>query len=150
MNAADDLYRELILDHNRSPRNFRVPAEATHRARGLNPFCGDEYDVGLIVDAGGAIREAGFCGQGCAISKASASLMTEALRGQSATRAEELFVAFQALVTGRYDADRDPARLGALTAFRSVWQYPSRVKCASLCWHAAHSALARGENVSTE
>jgi len=127
-----------------------VLASPTHYARGLNPFCGDEYEVGFAVDAAGIIREAAFQGHGCAISKASASLMTEALTGQSAARAAELFAAFQALVTGKYDAAADPARLGRLNVFKGVWQYPSRVKCAALCWHAARSALERGTDVSTE
>jgi nitrogen fixation protein NifU and related proteins len=150
MSASEDLYREMILDHNRSPKNFRTLAAPTHRGRGLNPFCGDEYEVGFTVDAGGLIREATFQGHGCAISKASASLITEALTGQSTARATELFEAFQALVTGRYDTVADPARLGRLNVFKGVWQYPSRVKCAALCWHAMRSALARGADVSTE
>lgn len=151
MNVSDELYQQVILDHNRSPRNFVRLAAATHRARGLNPFCGDEYEVELEVDGEGRVRAVGFQGHGCAISKASASMMTQALAGQPVDRARKLVEAFQALVTGHYDPAKDPDGLGKLTVFKGVWQFPSRVKCAALCWHAARSALAgQGGDVSTE
>jgi nitrogen fixation protein NifU and related proteins len=148
--SLEDLYQQMILDHNRAPRNFRPMDAPTHRARGYNPFCGDEYEVFFKVDETGTIRDAAFQGHGCAISKAAASLMTEELRGKSVALARELFDAFQALVTGHQDVGADPSRIGKLGVFKGVSQYPSRVKCAALCCHAARAALEGGSEVSTE
>ena len=137
----EDLYQQMILDHNRSPRNFRPMDAPTHRARGYNPFCGDEYEIFLQVDDAGTIRDAAFQGHGCAISKAAASLMTDELRGKTVAGARELFDAFQLVVTGHHNTLPDPARIGKLGVFKGVSQYPSRIKCAVLCCHAARSAL---------
>jgi nitrogen fixation protein NifU and related proteins len=147
---GDELYQQVILDHNRSPRNFRKPEVSTHHAKGLNPFCGDEYDVFLTVDGAGCIVDVAFQGHGCAISKASASMMTQELRGKPVARARELIDAFQELLTGRHNSEKEPFNLGKLTVFQGVWQYPSRVKCAALCWHAVRSALDGATEASTE
>lgn len=148
--SLEDLYQQMILDHNRTPRNFRPMDAATHRARGYNPFCGDEYEIFLQVDEAGTITDASFQGHGCAISKAASSLLTEELRGKTVARAREVFDAFQTLVTGRYDTSADPAHIGKLGVFKGVSQYPSRVKCAALCCHAARTALEGGGEISTE
>jgi len=155
--GLQELYGEVILDHNRRPRNFgRLPG-ANHSAAGHNPLCGDRVTVYLRVD-GGRIDEISFEGVGCAISTASASMMTEALRGKSLAEARQLFERFHALVTGgpAADAAATAARedteasaggagapdLGKLAAFAGVGEFPMRVKCATLAWHALQSALA--------
>lgn len=143
-----DLYRDVIVDHNRNPRNFRkIPPPCGH-AEGLNPLCGDKLQVYLRVGADDRIEDVAFEGSGCAISVASASLMTEALRGMKRAEAETLFERIQGMLTGREEPDT--AALGKLAALAGVREYPSRVKCASLCWHTAHSALDEGDIVSTE
>jgi nitrogen fixation protein NifU and related proteins len=143
-----DLYRDVIIDHNRNPRNFRkIPPPCRH-AEGLNPLCGDKLQVYLKVDAEDVIEDVAFEGSGCAISVASASLMTEALRGKSRGTAEELFERIHGMLTGREEADI--AAIGKLAALAGVRAYPTRVKCASLCWHTVHSALHEGGIVSTE
>jgi nitrogen fixation protein NifU and related proteins len=143
-----DLYRDVIIDHNRNPRNFRkIPPPCRH-AEGLNPLCGDKLQVYLKVDAEDVIEDVAFEGSGCAISVASASLMTEALRGKSRVTAEELFERIHGMLTGREEADI--AAIGKLAALAGVRGYPTRVKCASLCWHTVHSALHEGGIVSTE
>lgn len=134
-----DLYRDVIVDHNRSPRNFGVLAGAAHKAEGFNPLCGDTLTVYLDLD-GERIREARFEGQGCAISVASASLMTEQLKGLSQTEARELFSNIHTMLTAD-EAPADIAGLGKLAALQGVRAFPSRVKCASLCWHTAMAAL---------
>ena len=149
--GLQELYGEVILDHNRRPRNFgRLPG-ASHSAVGHNPLCGDRVTVDLRV-AEGRIEEIGFEGVGCAISTASASMMTEALRGKSLAEARQLFESFHALVTraptagaaddAAGDADGGAAELGKLAAFAGVGEFPMRVKCATLAWHAVQSALA--------
>lgn len=144
MNISDELYQQTILEYNREPRNFRTLENATHVAHGLNPLCGDDYHVYLRVE-NGVIEEAAFDGHGCAISKASASMMTLELIGKSVAEAEELFGKFHELLTGNEAVD-----IGKLNVFSGVWKYPERVKCASLAWHAMESAL-HGENkTSTE
>jgi len=152
--GLQDLYGEVILDHNRRPRNFgRLPG-ASHSAVGYNPLCGDRVEVYLRVEEG-RIEEIAFEGVGCAISTASASMMTEALRGKSLEEARRLFERFHALVTGapagggstRAGADAAGGAaldLGKLAAFAGVGEYPMRVKCATLAWHALQSALAAG------
>ena len=139
----DELYQSIILDHNRRPQNFRVMTDATGHADGVNPMCGDQLSVWLKVD-GDHITDASFQGSGCAISKASASLMTQAVKGKTRAEAEGLFESFHALVTGR----ADEKSLGALDALSGVSRFPLRVKCASLAWHAMKSALG-GQSVTT-
>ena len=138
--GLSDLYQSLILEHNAKPRNFHAMADADRTADGRNPLCGDELTVWLRMD-GDVIADASFIGKGCAISKASASLMTVAVQGKTKAEVEVLFDRFHEMVTGKaIPADRDP-QLGRLAAFAGVSRYPVRVKCASLSWHAMRSAL---------
>ena len=137
----EELYQSIILDHNRRPQNFRVMPDATAHADGLNPMCGDQLTVWLRMD-GDQVTDASFQGTGCAISKASASLMTQAVRGRTRAEAEQLFERFHALVTGQGGAEG----LGALKALAGVSRFPLRVKCASLAWHAMKTALGRASN----
>lgn len=140
--GLQDLYGEVILDHNRRPRNFgRLPG-ASHSAVGYNPLCGDRVEVFLRVEQG-RIEDIAFEGVGCAISTASASMMTEALRGKSLEETRRLFETFHALVTGA-PAGGGTLELGKLAAFAGVGEYPMRVKCATLAWHALQSALQSG------
>jgi nitrogen fixation protein NifU and related proteins len=144
------LYQSLILDHNRRPRNFRELADADRRIEGRNPLCGDQLTVWVKM-SGDRIEEASFMGSGCAISKASASMMTAAITGKTRSEASELFDRFHDLVTGHATANLDDPALGQLAAFSGVSRFPLRVKCASLAWHALKAAL-EGEQgaVSTE
>lgn len=144
MNITDDLYQQTILEYNRTPRNFMTMEHPTHYARGLNPLCGDDYTVYLRVNGQGVVEEATFSGHGCAVSKASASLMTQELKGKTVDEAHRLFCDFQALATGTDHS------LGKLNVFSGVWKYPERVKCAILAWHAMDSALSGELTVSTE
>jgi nitrogen fixation NifU-like protein len=139
MSDLRELYQEVVLDHSRSPRNFRVLADATGEADGTNPLCGDKVHVYVALE-GDRVREVSFTGDGCAISKASASLMTQALRGKSRAEAEALFEGFHRLVMGEPALD-DTERLGKLTVFAGVSEFPVRVKCASLAWHTFKAAL---------
>lgn len=141
MTELRDLYQDLILDHGRSPRNFRVLADANRKAEGFNPLCGDRLTLYLLVDDAGSVRDASFQGSGCAISKASASLMSAAVKGKTVAQVEELFRRFHALVTGEPGGDAKPESLGKLAAFAGVREFPTRVKCASLPWHTLHAAL---------
>ncbi|HEY4705644.1 MAG TPA: SUF system NifU family Fe-S cluster assembly protein [Thermoplasmata archaeon] len=134
-----ELYQEVILDHSRSPRNFHKMEDATRTAVGNNPLCGDRMTLYLRLD-GDRIADASFEGQGCAISKASTSLMTAAIKGMSVSEAETLFGKFHDMVTGDPKADPDPA-LGRLSVFAGVAEFPARVKCASLPWHTLRAAL---------
>jgi nitrogen fixation NifU-like protein len=144
----EELYQQIIIEHNRSPRNFRRLEDANRTADGDNPLCGDRITLYLRLD-GDTVADIGFQGKGCAISQASASLMTGAVKGRSVAEAEALFRAFHDMVTG--GAAAAPARLGKLAAFAGVRQFPSRVKCANLSWHTLHAALtAAAEPVSTE
>jgi nitrogen fixation NifU-like protein len=135
-----DLYQEVILDHNKRPRNFRVMADANHRADGHNPLCGDRVTV-FVRLAGDRIEDVSFQGAGCAISKASASLMTDSVKGQSLGDVEALFQDFQLMVTTPPDTAIETDGLGKLAVFAGVREFPSRVKCASLAWHALRAAL---------
>lgn len=145
-----ELYQQIILDHNKHPRNFRAVEGANRTARGDNPLCGDKITVALRLEDD-LIRDIGFQGSGCAISKASASLMTAAVLGKTVRDAEALFHAFHGMVTGGVDAPADPGTLGKLAAFGGVRSFPARVKCANLAWHTLHAALAAAtEPVSTE
>jgi nitrogen fixation NifU-like protein len=146
----EELYQQTILEHNRNPRNFRKFEGATHLAEGYNPLCGDHLWVYVKVNANGVIEDASFEGSGCAISKASASMMTVALKGKSIDEAKVLFEEFRQLVIGELKPDEHPNHLGKLTVFSGIWQYPARVKCASLSWHTMHGALEKTKTVSTE
>jgi len=137
-----DLYQELILDHNRRPRNYGVLADATHSARGHNPLCGDKLALYLHLD-GDRITGVSFEGSGCAISKASASLMTEAVRGKTRGEAAAIFDRFHAMITAPMDQAVDLESAGKLAVFAGVREFPMRVKCASLAWHTLQAALAR-------
>jgi nitrogen fixation protein NifU and related proteins len=145
----NELYQEVILDHNKRPRNFRALEGANRRAEGFNPLCGDRLTLFLQVDEG-VIRDVAFQGSGCAISKASASLMTEALKGKSIAEAEALFERFHRMVTAPPDAPVEP--LGKLSVLAGVREFPVRVKCASLAWHTMKAAVKQDkpEVVSTE
>lgn len=139
MASLPELYQNVILEHNRSPRNYRAMADADRHAEGTNPMCGDSFTVWLKLD-GDVIRDASFHGMGCAISRASASLMTAAVKGKSRQEAEATFERFHRLVTGRAEP-ADAETLGKLAVFSGVSAYPTRVKCASLPWHALKAAL---------
>ncbi len=142
-----DLYRDVIIDHNRDPRNFRRISPPCQEAEGHNPLCGDKLHV-YVKTADGRIEDAAFEGSGCAISVASASLMTEAMIGATVEEARERIQRMYTVLTGTADADPDVD--GKLAALAGVRQYPTRVKCASLCWHTVESALESGSHVSTE
>lgn len=144
-----ELYQQVILEHNRSPHNYGPLAGATHSAEGDNPLCGDRYTIDLRLDDDGTLAAIGFYGAGCAISKASASLMTETVTGMGAAEVNALFERFHDLVRGRLDSGRH-AELGKLQVFSGIWEYPARVKCAILSWHALSRALAGGGVVTTE
>jgi nitrogen fixation protein NifU and related proteins len=146
MSELDELYQEVILDHNKSPRNFRSMAHANRKAQGYNPLCGDQLE-------GGVIRDISFQGSGCAISKASASMMTAELKGKSETEARELFENVHNMLTGHANgaAQEGRKKVGKLAILSGVSKFPARVKCASLAWHTVNSALnAEKEVVSTE
>ena len=143
-----DLYQEVILEHSKSPRNYHALATASHKAEGYNPLCGDHFTIYVNVDDG-HISEISFQGSGCAISKASASMMTQVLKGKRTEEAEALFEEFHRIVTGKQAANTQV--LGKLAAFSGVSEFPVRVKCATLAWHALHAALQGQEQpVSTE
>jgi len=149
MAGLSELYQNVILEHNRSPRNYRVLENANREAQGNNPLCGDQLTVWLRMEDD-VIQEATFQGSGCAISKASASLMTGAVKGKSRRQAQELFDRFHRLVTGRLEPAASET-LGKLAVFSGVSAFPIRVKCASLSWHALKAALDQpGQIVSTE
>ena len=144
-----DLYQEVVLDHGRKPRNFRKPEGANRRAEGVNPLCGDQITVFLKV-AGDRIEDIGFEGAGCAISKASASMMTGAVKNKTRAEAETLFEQVHAMLTEGPETI-DLEKLGKISALSGVWEFPARVKCASLAWHTLRSALEGASTpVSTE
>ena|SRR5436190_18086168 len=151
MSELRDLYQELVLEHARGPRNFReIQGDGSRHAEGHNPLCGDHFTVFVKLDDG-KVADASFTGAGCAISTASASVMTEAIKGRTTQEASALFECFHALVTGRLGAPPHAPALGKLAAFTGVSEYPARVKCASLAWHVLQAALAgKGEIISTE
>jgi len=148
MSDLRELYQEVIFDHNRRPRNFREMPEANRKVEGYNPLCGDRLTVYLRVEED-LIRDVSFHGTGCAISKASASLMTEAVKGTSPAEAEALFQRFHRVLTGEADAAAERANLGKLAALSGVAEFPMRVKCATLAWHALHSALSGADDTIT-
>jgi nitrogen fixation protein NifU and related proteins len=145
-----DLYQEVILEHSKAPRNYREVKTADRKAEGYNPLCGDRFIVYLQME-GDRIQDIAFQGSGCAISKASASMMTQCLKGKTRGEAERLFERFHEVVTGRAKANGDSAELGKLAVFSGVSEFPTRVKCAVLAWHTLQAALdGRQESVSTE
>jgi nitrogen fixation protein NifU and related proteins len=148
MAGLRDLYQEVILEHSKVPRNYREMADADHKAEGFNPLCGDRFTVYLQMD-GDAIQDISFQGSGCAISKASASMMTQMLKGKTREQAEKLFQTFHTLVTGH---GRGPeGELGKMAVFAGVSEFPARVKCATLAWHTLQAALeGQQDAVSTE
>jgi nitrogen fixation NifU-like protein len=149
MSELSELYQQVILDHNKKPRNFQKLEGANRTAEGFNPLCGDQLTVYLLMDEG-AVREVSFVGSGCAISKASASMMTQAVKGKTREEARALFEEFHRMVTGELDEESEPNHLGRLKIFAGVRDYPARVKCASLPWHTLHAALEGEETATTE
>ena len=147
MSDLNDLYQEVILDHNKRPRNFRTIEPASHHAEGHNPLCGDRLALYVQV-TGDTIADVAFQGSGCAISKASASLMTDAVKGQTVAAANDLFQRFHAMVTT--PPDQAVENMGKLSVLAGVREFPVRVKCASLCWHTLDAALHNQESVCTE
>lgn len=142
-----ELYQQVILDHNRNPRNYREIEHATKKVDGYNPLCGDHYTIFLELD-GDLIKDVSFTGNGCAISKSSASVMTTSVKGKRIGEAERMFEIFHRLVTGA-PAGLSEAELGRLAAFSGVSEFPARVKCATLAWHTLHNALQGEEEVVT-
>lgn len=145
-----DLYQQVIVDHNKSPRNFHAMPDATNQADGFNPLCGDTLTLYLKLDDKNVIRDISFEGSGCAISTASASLMTEQLKGKTVAEAESLFSRFHDMVTSDLAEPANTEGLGKLAALGGVREFPSRVKCATLCWHTLNAALAGDESATTE
>lgn len=145
-----ELYQQVILDHNKSPRNFKLIENSTNFAEGYNPLCGDQINISLNINEN-KIDDIGFQGQGCAISKASASLMTSMVKGKTKEEAEKLFEKFHDLITDKLGENPDLESFGKLAVFAGVKEFPARVKCASLAWHTLHSALNnKNETVKTE
>ena len=150
MSDLRDLYQDVILEHSKTPRNYRELAAANHKAEGFNPLCGDRFTVYVTVE-GDTIRDISFQGSGCAISKSSASMMTQSVKGKTTAEAEKIFAKFHELVTGHAPANADEAELGKLAVFSGVSEFPVRVKCATLAWHTLHAALeGKQDAVSTE
>ena len=149
MSELSELYQETILEHNKNPRNFRAIEGADKEADGNNPLCGDALRVYVKMD-GDTVSDVSFKGSGCAISKASASMMTQTVKGKSRQEAERLFEEFHSMVTGGLDVETEENHLGKLKIFSGVLEFPARVKCASLSWHTLHAALHGEEVVSTE
>src|SRR3981081_2405345 len=149
MSELSELYQQVILDHNKKPRNFRKLESANHSAEGFNPLCGDHLTVYLNLE-GDAVKEISFEGSGCAISKAAASMMTQAVKGKSKEDAEKLFSEFHGMVTGEVDEETTMNGLGNLKIFSGVREFPVRVKCASLPWPTMNAALNNHKLTSTE
>lgn len=149
MSELSDLYQQVILDHNKRPRNFRRIENASRTSEGHNPLCGDQLTVFVQLD-GDTVTDLSFEGSGCAISKAAASMMTQAVKGKTRDEAETLFREFHQMVTGELDEEGTPNNLGHLKIFAGVRDYPARVKCASLSWHTMHAALEGQDETSTE
>ena len=149
MSELSELYQQVILDHNKKPRNFHKLESANRTAEGFNPLCGDRLTVYLELEDE-VVKDISFEGSGCAISMAAASMMTQSLKGKSKQDAETLFNEFHRMVTGELDLEATPNNLGRLTIFSGVRDFPARVKCASLSWHTMRAALHGEETVSTE
>lgn len=150
MAYSDELYQQVIIEHNKKPRNFFDMEDATHNCHGYNPLCGDDYEIYLKIDDDNIIQGVSFAGSGCAISKASASLMTTFLKGKSVDESRTIFEQFHKMVLGEFDPDESENVLGKLKLFKGVRNFPSRIKCASLCWHTMVGAVDKNETVSTE
>ena len=154
MYDLEDLYQEVVMDHNRRPRNFKKLENAQRTAEGFNPLCGDQISLYVNVDDDGVIEDIGFEGAGCAISKATASMMTEAIKGKNVDKAEEIFEAFRHMLTRKPEEEYDYELLGDLEILQGVSQFPTRIKCATLSWHTLNSALdskqPSGQKTSTE
>ena len=149
MSELSELYQQVILDHNKKPRNFRKLEQANHSAEGFNPLCGDHLTIYIDLEDN-AVKEIAFEGSGCAISKAAASMMTQAVKGKSREQAEKLFNEFHSMVTGELDEETEENNLGNLRIFAGVREFPVRVKCATLPWHTLYAALNNEQRVSTE
>ena len=149
MSELSELYQQVILDHNKKPRNFRKLESANYQAEGYNPLCGDQLTVYINLEDD-LVTDVGFEGSGCAISKASASMMTQAVKGKSKEQVETLFKEFHSMVTGELDEETEDNGLGNLRIFAGVREFPVRVKCATLPWHTMHAALNKEDKVSTE
>jgi nitrogen fixation NifU-like protein len=149
MSELSELYQQVILDHNKKPRNFHKLETANRSAQGFNPLCGDQLNVYLQVEDD-QVKDVSFEGSGCAISKASASMMTQAVKGKSKLEAEMLFNEFHRMAMGELDEESEPNSLGKLTIFAGVRDYPARVKCATLSWHTMRAALEGEDTVTTE
>ena len=149
MSELSELYQQVILDHNKKPRNFRRLENANHTADGYNPLCGDQLTNYLDLE-NDLVKDVGFKGSGCAISKAAASMMTQAVKGKSKEQAENLFNEFHQMVTGELNEETEANSLGNLKIFAGVREFPVRVKCATLPWHTLHAALKKEHQVSTE
>ncbi len=145
-----ELYQQVILEHNKKPRNFGKINQPTHIAEGYNPLCGDHLMIYLKVNKDNIIEEVSFEGDGCAISKASSSMMTTSLKGKSLNDAKILFEQFHQLIIGKLNPEKDQHVLGKLAIFSGIWHFPARVKCASLPWHTMKGALDREKTISTE
>ena len=150
MDSRTELYQQVILEHNKKPRNFGKIEQPTHTAEGYNPLCGDHLTVYLNVNKDNIIEDATFEGDGCAISKASSSMMTTSLKGKTVDEAKVLFEQFHQLIIGKLNPDKDKHVLGKLAIFSGIWHFPARVKCASLPWHTVKGALENEKTVSTE
>jgi len=148
--ARTELYQQVILEHNKNPRNCKKLENSTHHAEGYNPLCGDHLNVYLQVNGDNMIEDISFEGDGCAISKASSSMMTTALKGKSVKDAQKLFEQFHKLITGVLNPDKDEHTLGKLAIFCGIWHFPARVKCASLAWHTMNGAIEKQETITTE
>jgi nitrogen fixation protein NifU and related proteins len=149
MSELSELYQQVILDHNKKPRNFRKLEGANHSAEGFNPLCGDHLTIYIDLEDN-SLKEIAFEGSGCAISKAAASMMTQAVKGKSREQVEELFNEFHSMVTGELDEETEENKLGNLRIFAGVREFPVRVKCATLPWHTLHAALNNEQLASTE
>jgi nitrogen fixation NifU-like protein len=149
MSELNELYQEVILDHNKNPRNFREMKDANRIAEGNNPLCGDQLKLYIRIEDN-IIKDISFVGSGCAISKASASMMTQAVKNKTCEEAERLFNEFHRMVTGKLDIENEENNLGKLKVFAGVLEFPARVKCASLSWHTLHAALNNEKMASTE
>ena len=149
MSDPRELYQQVIIEHNKKPRNFGKLEPCSHHAHGVNPLCGDDIDVSLVV-ADGVVQDIKFQGRGCAISQASSSLMTVNVKGKTLAEAEVLVEQFREMIRGTLDTAKDPNVLGRLSLFQGVKDLPSRVKCAVLPWATLHSALQGEEDASTE
>ncbi|MFN4110690.1 MAG: Fe-S cluster assembly sulfur transfer protein SufU [Ignavibacteria bacterium] len=148
MTDLRELYQEVILDHSKHPKNYHKMEDATHTAEGYNPLCGDHFFLYLKIE-NGLIKDISFEGAGCAISKASASIMTSIVKGKTLEEAKKIFESFHSFVTGKTDKNFDPNSLGKLAVFSGVSEFPVRVKCATLAWHTLINALEKKNEIAT-